>query len=124
MCSSDLARRGDELLGWSVGWMERGRVYYMAHSGVVPEARRQGVYAALLDAVVAHVQGLGAVSLRSQHSVLNNAILRCKLRHGFHVTGFSHSPQMGALVELTRHLHPARQALWRERVLPLVAPAV
>lgn len=36
---------GDDLVGWSSGWMERGGIYYMANSGVLPDRRRQGIYA-------------------------------------------------------------------------------
>lgn len=111
---------GEELVGWSNGWMERGRVFYMAHSGVVAAHRRQGIYTALLEAVRDHAVSQGAVALRSQHSVLNNPVIIAKLRFGFHVCGLSQSAQMGTLVELACHLSAPRQALFRSRAIPFV----
>jgi GNAT superfamily N-acetyltransferase len=115
------AYMGDELVGWSCGWMERGRVFYMANSGVVPAHRRKGIYTALLSAVRDHAVLQGVVTLRSQHSVLNNAVIITKLRFGFHVAGLSQSAQMGTLVELNFHLSQPRQALFRSRAIPFVA---
>ena len=42
---------GDDLVGWSCGWMERGGTVYMANSGVIASHRRQGVYTMLLESV-------------------------------------------------------------------------
>jgi len=113
---------GEQLVGWSTGWMERGNVYYMANSGVIPSHRRQGVYSRLLAEVCEMARVNGAVIVRSQHSVLNNPVLIAKLRHGFHISGLSTSAQMGTLVELSLHLTPQRLALFRERAIPHVAP--
>ncbi|MBC7601669.1 MAG: GNAT family N-acetyltransferase [Ramlibacter sp.] len=109
---------GDELVGWSFGWLERGRVFYMANSGVIESHRRRGLYTRLVDAVCDHARSTGAVAVKSQHSVLNNAVIISKLRLGFVITGLSQSAQMGTLVELTRHLSSARQAVFNERVVP------
>jgi GNAT superfamily N-acetyltransferase len=114
---------GEELVGWSNGWMERGKVFYMANSGVVAAHRRKGVYTALLSAVRDHAVSQGVVTLRSQHSVLNNAVIITKLRFGFHVSGLTQSAQMGTLVELSHHLSPPRAELFRSRAIPLVARA-
>jgi hypothetical protein len=109
---------GDELVGWSCGWMERTQSFYMANSGVVAAHRRKGVYAALLESVCAHALSQGAVALRSQHSVLNNTIIVAKLRYGFHISGLSQSAQMGTLVELTCHFSDLRQEMYRDRAIP------
>lgn len=114
---------GGELVGWSNGWMERGKVFYMANSGVVAAHRRKGVYTALLSAVRDHASSQGAVTLRSQHSVLNNAIIITKLRFGFHISGLSQSAQMGTLVELSHHLSQPRHEMFRSRTIPFAAPA-
>lgn len=114
----------DELVGWSYGWLERGATFYMANSGVHPAFRRQGIYSTLLDTVATKAKHQGAVKIRSQHSVLNNAIIVCKLQRGFQITGLSQSAQMGALVELTLHLSPARASLFRSRFIPLVATGI
>jgi GNAT superfamily N-acetyltransferase len=113
---------GEQLVGWSYGWMERGDVFYVANSGVIASHRRRGIYSSLLAAMREHAIGQGAVAVRSQHSVLNNPVLIAKLRAGFHVTGLSQHARMGALVELTLHLYEPRQALFRARSLPYAPP--
>lgn len=116
------AYQSDALVGWTCGWMDRGNVFYMANSGVLPAYRRQGIYALLLASVREHAVAQGAIAMRSQHSVLNNSVLIAKLKAGFHVSGLSQSAQMGTLVELTLHLSPGRQDLYRSRSLPYVLP--
>jgi ribosomal protein S18 acetylase RimI-like enzyme len=113
---------GEALVGWSYGWMERGNVFYMANSGVVPSHRRRGLYSSLLAAIREHAVAQGAVALRSQHSVMNNAVLIAKLRAGFHVCGLSQHARMGALVELMLHFFEGREALFRTRSLPYATP--
>jgi hypothetical protein len=113
---------GEELVGWSCGWMERGNVYYMANSGVVPPHRRKGVYSSLLSAVREYACSNGAVAIRSQHSVLNNPVIIAKLQAGFHVSGLSQSAQMGTLVELLLHVSEKRHEIFRSRSLPYVTP--
>lgn len=113
---------GEELVGWTYGWMERNNVFYMANSGVLPAHRRRGIYTSLLDAIRKYALAQGASCICSRHSVVNNPVMIAKLRAGFHVSGLSHSAQMGTLVELTLHLSDAREALFRQRVLPYVTP--
>lgn len=115
------AYEGDELVGWSCGWMERGNVFYMANSGVRPSHRRRGIYTALLNAMREQIVTEGARMMRSQHCVINNPVIIAKLRAGFHVSGLSQSATMGALVELTLHLTERRKKMYRNRVLPYVA---
>ena len=110
------------LVGWSCGWMERGKVFYMANSGVVSSHRRQGVYSSLLSAIREFASSNGAVAIRSQHSVLNNTVIIAKLRAGFRVSGMSQSAQMGTLVEMTYHFSQERHQLFRSRSLPYVTP--
>ena len=113
---------GENLIGWSCGWFERGDTYYMAHSGVLAEHRREGIYSALLDNAIEYAKSRGAIVVRSQHSVLNNAVIICKLKRNFHITGLSVSAQMGNLVELSLHMSLARDELFLSRVIPFVAP--
>jgi GNAT superfamily N-acetyltransferase len=88
---------GDELVGWSYGWMERSNVLYMANSGVLASHRGRGIYMALLDAMREYASTEGAWAIRSQHSVLNNPVIIAKLRAGFHVSGLMQSAHMGSL---------------------------
>ncbi len=111
-----------QLVGWSCGWLERGNCFYMANSGVTPKYRCQGIYSALLQAVLKHARERGAHVVRSQHSVLNNLVIVCKLKCGFHISGVSFSAQMGSLVELVHHLSEPRLALFRSRVIHLTEP--
>jgi GNAT superfamily N-acetyltransferase len=111
-----------DLVGWTYGWFERGNAFYMANSGVIAGYRRRGVYSALLGAVIGHAKGNGAVLVRSHHSLLNNPIIICKLKHGFHIVGVSTSARMGSLAELALHLSSARESLFASRVIPWAAP--
>lgn len=113
---------GDELVAWSCGWFDRGSVFYMATSGVLPQHRRRGLYSELLEAVIAHADSHRVQVIRSNHSILNNPVIICKLKRGFHITGLSASAQMGTLVELSLHLSPPRGELFTSRVIPLVTP--
>jgi ribosomal protein S18 acetylase RimI-like enzyme len=113
---------GEELVGWSAGWIERGNVFYMANSGVVASHRRRGIYSSLLAAVRQYAVSNNLATLRSQHSAINNPVIIAKLRAGFHISGLSQSAQMGSLVEMTLHLSEERYALFRKRVLPYVTP--
>lgn len=113
------AFQGETLVGWSVGWMEKGRVYYMAHSGVARPLQRKGVYGSLLTHVLDYAASQGAVALRSQHSALNNRMIVYKLARGFYITGLSFDAQMGSLVELTRYLSGPRESLFADRIVSL-----
>ncbi|WBS05569.1 GNAT family N-acetyltransferase [Pseudoduganella sp. SL102] len=113
---------GDQLVGWTYGWMEHDNSLYMANSGVMPAHRRKGVYTSLLQAVQRHASTQGAWCIRSRHSVVNNPVIIAKLRVGFRISGLVQSAQMGTLVELTRHLSEQREAMFQKRVLPYVVP--
>lgn len=116
------AFHGHALAGWSVGWMEKGSVYYMAHSGVARPLQRRGVYGRLLEHVADYARVQGAIALRSQHSVLNNRMIIYKLARGFHISGLAYDPQMGSLVEVTRYLSEPRAELFADRVVSLRTP--
>ncbi len=124
--SSPMVRFGaqvdGQLVGWSSGWYERDRCFYMASSGVAPEHQGQGIYSELLEAVLAHARSTGVQVVRSQHSVLNNRVIACKLKRGFHISGLSVSAHMGTLVELVFHLSEPRLELFRNRAIPFTTP--
>jgi len=85
---------GENLVGWSYGRHERGNVFYMANSGVVPPHRRRGVFSSLLNAIREHALSAGAIAVRSQHSVLDPAVIIAKLRTGFLISGLNQSAHM------------------------------
>ncbi|HEX8406609.1 MAG TPA: GNAT family N-acetyltransferase [Duganella sp.] len=113
---------GEDLVGWTYGWLERNNVFYMANSGVLPTHRRRGIYTSLLNAIREYALTQGVSTICSRHSVVNNPVIIAKLRAGFNVSGLSNSAQMGTLVELTLHLSTAREVMFRKRVLPFVTP--
>ena len=112
---------GEVLIGWSYGYLERNPVFYMANSGVIESHRRRGIYSALIEAVRLQAVSAGASMMRSQHSVLNTAVIIAKLRAGFIISGLSQSAHLGTMVELTLHLSAQREALYRQRTLPYCA---
>lgn len=113
------ALQGETLVGWSIGWMEKGCVFYMAHSGVSRPFQHKGIYSSLLAHVLDYAVSQGAVALRSQHSVLNNRMIIYKLARGFYISGLSFDAQMGSLVELTRYLSGPREKLFTDRAVSL-----
>ncbi|QBE66361.1 GNAT family N-acetyltransferase [Pseudoduganella lutea] len=113
---------GEELVGWTYGWFEHNNVFYMANSGIKPTHRRKGVYTALLNVIRSYALEQGAWCIRSQHSVVNNAVIIAKLRAAFHITGLHQSGQMGTLVELTQHLSDKHEQMFRDRVMPYGIP--
>ena len=76
-----------------------------------------------MEAIREHAIAEGAVMLRSQHSVLNNAVIIAKLKCGFSISGLSQCARMGTLVELVRHLSEGRQRMYRRRAIPYVEGA-
>lgn len=112
---------GDELVGWTYGWMEKNAIFYMANSGVLPAYRRRGIYTSLLHAIRAHAVAQGACCIRSRHAILNNPVIIAKLRASFYISGLSQSAELGTLVELTLHLSAGREELFRRRVMPYSA---
>ena len=120
-----VAYDGDELVGWSFGWMERGDTFYMANSGVISSHRRRGVYSKLMTHVVEYARSHRAVEVHSQHCVVNNPVIIAKLRFGFQISGLSLNAQMGTLVELKHHIYDARSKVFRDRAIPFaVSPNV
>lgn len=111
---------GDAIIGWAFGYFEyRGRVFHMSNSAVLPQYRRQGIYSRLLTAVLDYTYSQAVIMVTSYHSILNNPIIINKLKAGFQITGLSHSARMGALVQLTYHHSKERQAIFRQRLMPL-----
>lgn len=100
------------LAGWHTGLQQTWDSFYMMNSAVLPEHRRKGIYAALLDRVVERVRAEGFQAIRSNHRATNNPVLIAKLKAGFHISGMKTTDIFGLLVELTRFLHPVRQKVF------------
>ena len=118
------AFRNGELIGWTYGWCEREHHFYMAHSGVIDAARRQGVYSQLVRLVIEHAQSRGYTSITSRHVTVNNSVIIAKLQLSFRVSGFAYSEVYGPLVHLTYLVGEPRRQFYRARAAPLRPPTV
>lgn len=115
------AFHGENLVGWCHGWFDGPAQFYMANSAVLPDYRRQGVYSALVMAMVEEVGLRGVSKVFSHHVATNNPVLIAKLKLGFVFSGMSFSEEMGMLVQLSYFIYPERLSLYRERTTPLKA---
>lgn len=95
-----------ELVAFSFGWQTGPDRFYMASSGVAPGHRRRGIYAALLDAVLAAARARDLDLVWSRHIATNNAVLVAKLTRGFVICGMEIEPMLGTVVHLRRDLRP------------------
>jgi len=97
----------NEVIGMYAGCVLSADRYEMFLTVIHPDYRRQGIYTALLKAIVVFSRELGVLEIKSGHSPDNNAILIAKLKQGFKVTSIDISTSYGPTVWLTYHLHPA-----------------
>lgn len=107
---------GRQLVGWTHGWFEPGRQFYVANSAVLPAFRRGGVYTRLMSALEERLRAEGCVRICSQHQADNSAVLIAKLKGGFVITGVEFSAEMGLLVKLVRHLLEPHANLYAQRI--------
>lgn len=99
----------DTLVAWTFAYGSRGRALMMATSGVEAHHRRQGLYTALLEAVVGHARAAGFSEVESLHSCSNRPILIAKLKAGFSVAGVQLDIDIGLLTRLLLPLYPEVQ---------------
>lgn len=100
---------GDEFVGWSWGYQKDSDTFYMTNSAVLPAHRGQGLYKALMNAMVEVVAAKGFQVIYSRHIATNNAVIVPKLKAGFHITSFELSEIFGVLVHLTYFPNPLRR---------------
>lgn len=93
--------RDDDFVGWSWGYQESGETFYMCNSAVLPAHRGQGLYQALIAAVIEETTAQGFQKLYSRHVATNNAVIVPKLKAGFVITGVELSDIFGTLVHLS-----------------------
>lgn len=98
-----------QLAGWSVGVQESDEAYYMINSAVLPAYRRQGLYKALVQAVVERVAAEGFQRIYGRHVATNNAVIIPKLQCGFTITSMELGDRFGTLVHLTYFPHAPRR---------------
>lgn len=102
--------------GWSYSQQSGADEIHMHVSAVVPEFRRQGGYARLLNAVIERAQQEGYEILTSNHNPANAAVLIAKLKAGFVITGYSVMDIVGPQVNLSRYLQEGRERALRFRL--------
>ncbi len=98
-----------EFAGFSFGYQETAESFYMVCSAVIEEHRRQGLYSALLDAVVAQVAEQGFQIIYSTHCATNNAVIIPKLKAGFVIAKLELSDMFGVVVNLHYYTNPLRR---------------
>lgn len=105
-----LLRSGERCVGWSQGSLRDSSTFFMAYSAIIRSFQRQGLYSALLHALLPYLDALGYERVTSNHMVNNRAVLIAKLKAGFIITGMVLDERYGAQVSLSYFFHPDRRA--------------
>lgn len=92
-------------IGWFYGIQEKGNVFYMTNTGILPEYQNKGIYSAFLEELINILNKEQFQQIKSQHSLNNNQVLIPKLKKGFSITGIEVLSAFGTLVTLTLHLN-------------------
>jgi len=83
-----VARREGEAIGFKLGYRRGPQLLYSWLGGVMPEARRSGVAAMLMERQHADAAAAGYRLVETRTRAANSAMIILNLRHGFVVTGF------------------------------------
>lgn len=92
--------QGDKFIGWHYGRQDSYVQFYMQNSGILPEYRRQGLYAELVKRVLEVTAEMGFQSIWSRHNATNNAVIIPKLKQGFVITAMEVTDLFGTLIHL------------------------
>ncbi len=84
-----------------------GETFELHHVTMHPDHRGGGLYAELLDRVVAYGQELGFATTTSDHAPCNNAVLIRHLKAGFRIIAMEIDPRHGPSVRLAYFHDPA-----------------
>lgn len=101
--------KGDQFCGWFSGDQYNYETFYMRNSAILPQFRRQGLYTALMNEVLARTSALGFQVVFSRHATTNNAIIIPKLKAGFMITAIEVSDRFGTLVNLSYFFNETRK---------------
>ncbi|WP_052215828.1 GNAT family N-acetyltransferase [Sphingomonas sp. ERG5] len=82
-----LAYRGDELVGFKLGYRRGPHLFYSWLGGVHPSARRLGIADALMVRQHEAATASGHTHVETRTRAANNAMIMVNLRHGFQVVG-------------------------------------
>ena len=81
--------------------------FELYHVTMHPDHRGGGLYAELLDRVIAYAQELGFATTVSEHAPCNNAVLIRHLKAGFRIIAMEIDPVHGMSVRLAYFHEPA-----------------
>jgi len=84
-----------------------GDTFELYHVTMHPDHRGRGLYAELLDRVIAFAQELGFAMTVSEHAPSNNAVLIRHLKAGFRIVAMEIDPAHGMAVRLAYFHEPA-----------------
>lgn len=82
-----IAKDGDNLLGYKIGYQDKLGQFYSWLGGVAPQARKMGLASKLMELQHAKLKELGYKSVRTHTSNEFRAMLLLNIKTGFNVTG-------------------------------------
>lgn len=104
-------KEGEDLVGWSFGYQDSNKSFYMQNSAVLPAYRRHGIYSFLMQSAVERLVDLKFEKIWSRHMLTNNSIIIPKLKYGFTISGFELNDVFGNLVHLSYYADPFHQRI-------------
>jgi len=112
-----LVRAADGALAGVFSCRQRSaETFELYHVTMHPDHRGGGLYAELLDRVIAYAQELGFTTTVSEHAPSNNAVLIRHLKAGFRIITLELDPMHGASVRLAYFHDPAMLKAYEFRV--------
>ncbi|MNL14415.1 hypothetical protein D3C87_1353520 [compost metagenome] len=111
-----VAYKNNEPVGWHYGYATDAEVYYMQNSAVIETARNQGIYGALLDAVIEKLGLEGFQVITSTHHTNNAPILIPKLKKGFIISGVTFHERFRFLLEMRYFFNTERRQAYNKKL--------
>ncbi|ATB41110.1 hypothetical protein CYFUS_006572 [Cystobacter fuscus] len=108
-------RDGEHVAAMFLGRQQREDVYLMDLSIVHPDARRKGLYSALIQRLISYTRALGFHRILSSHAPSNNPVIIAKLKQGFSITGLEIDAEVGPNLLLTYFHNPEQKRAYEYR---------
>jgi ribosomal protein S18 acetylase RimI-like enzyme len=100
-----------QFVGWTWGMQMYPDEFYMVNSAVLPEHRRNGLYATLLETLLDRCKKEGFQIVYSRHHANNNEVIIAKLKAGFLISGMEQADTFGTLVCLKYYFNSKRRKI-------------